>query len=129
VAETAQFLVDLVTCDRTLGATLNVCRGEEVSIHELARLVIELTRSRSAIEYDAARPSDVLRLCGDTTRLRAVLGKSPSISIREGLTRTIEWFRDNVTLTQALIDSLQVANWTQQDAEDWLRPFVPGVEA
>ena len=121
VGETAEFMVDMMTCAPAAGQTLNICRGDEISMRELARLVIELSGARSAIEFRAGRPSDVLRLSGDNTRLRNLLGRVPMIPLRDGLVRTIAWFRDNVPCTQALLDSLKAENWMQVPAEPWMK--------
>jgi UDP-glucose 4-epimerase len=126
VTETARILAELVACDAAEGSTLNVCRGEEVSVIDIARLVIELTGTAAGIEHRPGRPSDVLRLYGDASKLRAVLGGAPVISIREGLARTLAWFRENVSVTRTLLDSLQGENWLQAQAEDWLRHAARG---
>jgi len=120
VSETADLLIELAASARTAGATVNVCRGEEVSILDIARLVIELVGTPSVIERRAARPSDVLRLVGDASRLRELLGRVPAISIREGLRRTIPWYREQVPLSPQLLDSLTPENWTQVPAEEWM---------
>lgn len=120
VEETATFLVRLLEADQALGETFNVCRGEEVSISEIARLICEVAGAKVVPEYRSSRPSDVLRLYGDPSKLRFVLGNSPSMSIREGLERTVEWFRHNVPVTEKLIASLRSENWEEVEGESWL---------
>lgn len=121
VSETAEFLVRLMACPEAVGKTVNLCHGQEVSILEIARLVLELTGSKSRLEHLPGRPSDVLRLFGDNSRLRAMLGAVPSIGIAEGLQRTVDWFRENVQVTPEVLDSMSAFNWTGQEAEGWLR--------
>jgi UDP-glucose 4-epimerase len=127
VTETAEFLVRLLECDDAAGRAFNVCRGEEVSIREVARMVRDLTGAKAEIVHLPGRPSDVLRLCGDPNRLRRQLGSAPSVSIGEGLRRTIDWFRSNVPLTPALLASLEVSTWTRDSAEPWLGKVCPRV--
>ena len=122
VSETSDFLLRLMECDGTVGGTYNVCRGQEVSIREIAELIAELSGSKTEIRALPSRPGDVLRLCGDPTRLRAVLGDSPRISIREGLARTLDWFRENVPLSDDVLASLGPENWTGLESEFWMRP-------
>jgi UDP-glucose 4-epimerase len=121
VAETVDFLVRLLECDRALGETYNVCHGEEVSIRELALLVRELTGSRSRIEHVAARPSDVTRLCGDPARLRELLGGSPAVSIRQGLARTIAWFGERVGRGAGRPALPVESSWACETIEPWLQ--------
>jgi UDP-glucose 4-epimerase len=118
VTETAEYLVRLAECPEAAGGTFNVCRGEEVSVRDLAHLIVEITDSKSAIHHLPGRPSDVLRLFGDPTRLRQLLGSGPEVDIREGLARTVEWFRSHVAAGEAR--SLAVASWRGAAAEPWL---------
>jgi UDP-glucose 4-epimerase len=120
VGETADFLCRLLFCDKAVGGTFNLCRGQEVSIARLAELILELTGSASAIKRLPGRPNDVLRLFGDPSRLRSVLGESPNVDIREGLKRTVQWFRENVRLTPEVLDSMADANWDGSAPEPWL---------
>lgn len=120
VAETADYLVRIAECEAAAGQTLNLCRGEEVSILEIASLVADLTGLGLEPVRLPGRPSDVLRLCGDPSRLRSLLGDSPAVSIREGLARTVEWFKANVEITPELLESMQPMNWEQAESEAWL---------
>ncbi len=121
VAETVDCLVRLTECDAAAGGTFNVCRGEEVSVAELAELICDLTGRRSRVERLPGRPGDVLRLFGDPSRLRGLLGDSPSISIREGLEKTVAWFRDHVPSDARTLAALEVNTWAAAPAEDWLQ--------
>lgn len=120
VTETVDFMVRLMECDGAEGQILNICRGEETSILQIASLVAELTNLGVPPVHLSQRPSDVLRLWGDNSRLKAQLGAAPTISISEGLRMTIDWFRHNVKITQELVESLQVRNW-EIEAEPWLQ--------
>jgi UDP-glucose 4-epimerase len=120
VEETVDYLVRLMGCDAALGEVVNVCRGQEVSILELAQHIRELTGRQSEIVHLPGRPSDVLRLFGDPTRLERLLGSAPSISITEGLSRTIEWFRHHVPLNRDVLASLEVNTWMHHTPETWM---------
>lgn len=118
--ETAQYLEALMAEPSAAGQTYNICRGEEVSIRDIAARVSALTGLRAAPVYLPPRPNDVLRLYGDPSRLRRALGGAPSIGIGEGLERTVEWFRRHVPVTESVIASLQDENWTGVTREPWL---------
>ena len=119
VTETADFLVRLLESPLTSGNTYNVCLGQEVTIREVAENILAQTASVSPLVYLPTRPSDVLRLCGDPTRLRQTLHSSPSISLAEGLEQTISWFREHIALTPEILRNLASNNW-QGDSESWI---------
>jgi UDP-glucose 4-epimerase len=120
VSETADFLVRLLESDRASGGTFNICRGEEISIAQIADLIINLVNPSLVPKFLPGRPSDVLRLCGDPTRLRQVLGSSPNISIQAGLAETVAWFRQHVPLTPEVLADLQPRNWHTVKPEPWI---------
>ncbi len=79
------------------GRTFNAGSGKEISIGALAEKIGALLGVAPEIETEDERrrpaASEVERLVADSTRARADLGWEPSVSLSEGLTRTIEWFR------------------------------------
>ena len=54
------------------------------------------------VDQERLRPanSEVMRLCGDSTRIRRLTGWQPEVSLEEGLRRTIEWFTEPDTLAR-----------------------------
>jgi UDP-glucose 4-epimerase len=120
VSETADILIQMMESDACLGQTINVCRGEEVSVRELASAIIALTGSRSEIQAFPGRPADVLRQCGDPARLQRTLGRTPSLPLREGLRRTIDWYREAIVLDEKTLRTLTAQNWLGATREDWL---------
>lgn len=75
---------------------LNIGSGQEVSIKELAKLVCEVVGFKGGIEFDATKPDGTPRKLVDTTKLNQ-LGWKSSISLREGLESTYEWFLTNTS--------------------------------
>lgn len=72
---------------------VNIGNPEEYRVIDLARIIIELTESKSQIVF-APRPVDDPNVRRpDITRAREVLGWEPTVPLREGLRRTIEYFR------------------------------------
>jgi UDP-glucuronate decarboxylase len=72
---------------------VNLGNPDEFTIEELARLVIELTGSSSRIVYQPLPADDPKQRQPDITLARTQLGWQPSIRLREGLEKTIAWFR------------------------------------
>lgn len=72
---------------------INIGNPHEVSIREFAELVLELTGSSSTIEFRSAPIGDPLVRQPDITLAKKVLGWQPTVSLDEGLRRTIDDYR------------------------------------
>jgi UDP-glucuronate decarboxylase len=72
---------------------VNLGNPDEFTILELARLVIELGGSDSKLVYEPLPEDDPVRRRPDITLARNRLGWSPRVPLREGLAKTIDWFR------------------------------------
>ncbi len=72
---------------------VNLGNSDEVTVRQVADEVIELTSSRSQIEFRPLPEDDPKLRRPDITRAREVLGWQPTIDRRTGLARTIEDFR------------------------------------
>ncbi len=77
---------------------VNIAAGEEVRICDLVKTIAELTETRSSVEIGALpyRPTEIWRMYADATRAREILGWRPQTPLREGLRRTVEWFREHL---------------------------------
>ncbi len=84
-----------------VGQVINVGSDEEVSIGELAKLMVCIAGFPSAIEYVSQEsvygPSyeDIPRRVPSTRRMQELLGVTAEVPLEEGLRRTIEWFRQD----------------------------------
>jgi len=87
-ALTAAMARDDLTCD-----VFNVCTGNATSIEDLARLIFAVYGSDPAIKYGPPRSGDIRESIGDPKRLRDVLGVPPTISVADGMRRTLDWMR------------------------------------
>ncbi len=85
--------------DKVFGEVINLGSGTEVTIEQVARKIIELTKSEAKIVFNASkvRPpkSEVQRLCADASKAKKLLGWTSEISLEEGIKRTIDWYREN----------------------------------
>ncbi len=72
---------------------VNLGNPDEFSIQELAQLVLELTGSRSKLVHEPLPADDPTQRQPDITLARKNLGWEPKVPLREGLAKTIEWFR------------------------------------
>ena len=120
VCESAEFLATLALHEASAGNVFNICRGQEVSVVELAEKICRLTGTSVTPRFLPSRPSDVLRLWGDASKLERTLGRKPILSIDEGLARTVDWFRTHVPLSDDVMQSLSQQNWEEEEAEPWM---------
>ena len=72
---------------------VNIGNAVEITMLELARLVIELTGSPSEIRFVERPTDDPAVRCPDIALARDKLGWEPLVAAEEGLRRTIDWFR------------------------------------
>jgi dTDP-glucose 4,6-dehydratase len=73
---------------------VNIGNPEEMSVLDLAQLVLDVTGSRSPITYIPRPQDDPHVRQPDITLARAVLDWEPQIPIRDGMTQTVAWFRE-----------------------------------
>jgi nucleoside-diphosphate-sugar epimerase len=94
VADVVAAVVAAGTVDVEPGTVLNVAGGHSTTMVALIDLVGELAGNPVALERHPDEPGNVARTGGSIERARAVLGWEPKASLRDGLTRQLEWHRD-----------------------------------
>ena len=71
---------------------VNIGNPQEMTVREIAELVIELSGGEGGIVYEPLPQDDPKRRCPDIRRAREALGWEPRVSAREGLKKTLDWF-------------------------------------
>ena len=74
---------------------VNIGTGVEISIRELAETIAELTGFEGEIVWDASMPNGQPRRRLDTSRAAELLGFEARTPLRDGLARTIAWYRSH----------------------------------
>ena len=74
---------------------VNLGTGDEPSIRELAELIAELTGFEGEMVWDTSMPNGQPRRSLDASRARDLFGWEPRVPLREGLERTIAWYREH----------------------------------
>jgi UDP-glucuronate decarboxylase len=82
----------LMDTPKDVTGPMNLGNPDEYTMLELAERVIELTGSRSQIVFRSLPADDPRRRKPDITLARQHLGWQPSVPLREGLKRTVEYF-------------------------------------
>lgn len=104
-----QYVDDLVEgCMRLLysghSGPMNIGNPAEIAIRDLAELVRRLVGSTSEIVHVPRPEDDPTVRQPDITLARQVLGWEPTVSLEDGLTRTVAWFRENLTAAETEIE-------------------------
>jgi len=74
---------------------VNVGSGAEISIKELVELIAELTGFKGQVIWDTTKPDGQPRRSLDTTRAEQAFRFRAQTNFREGLQRTIAWYREH----------------------------------
>ncbi len=83
----------LATLEKGDDLPVNLGNPEEVTVLELAQLIVRLAGSQSPIEFRSLPVDDPRQRRPDIARARKVLGWQPEVPLEDGLARTLEYFR------------------------------------
>lgn len=99
VADTVEGFIKAAETPKAIGEVINLGTGREISIGDLASLILKLMNRDLPVSLESIRVrpenSEVDRLCADGRKGQSILGWTPKYSLEEGLTATIEWIRQN----------------------------------
>lgn len=112
VTDTADGLMATAECDRAIGETLNLGSGTEISIGDLATKILAIMGKSLNITTDSRRTrppeSEVNRLLCDNAKAAKLLGWKPTVSLDDGLRKTIDWFSMPVNLSKYRTDEYTI---------------------
>lgn len=91
VTDTAAALIAAAQCDALLGSSINLARGQAVSILDIAKMLSKLGNSEKKPIHIESRPGDIHWLAANTTKAHKLLGDFAPTSIEEGLSKYWEW--------------------------------------
>jgi nucleoside-diphosphate-sugar epimerase len=94
VDDAVEAMLSLMTSDKAAGEIVHIGNdGEETNIGDLTKLVLRVADHFPALDVEDAPVGSVARRCPDLTKLRALTGFEPVVSLEEGVRRTFEWYR------------------------------------
>mgnify|MGYP001288765658 CR=1 FL=1 len=102
VSDTCEGFLELAESKNAIGETFNIGSGKEISIKELVNTISEIIGTNPKVECDdkRIRPalSEVDRLLCDNKKITKITKFKPKISLKEGLSKTVEWMKkpDNI---------------------------------
>lgn len=110
VKDTAQGFIDIAQSDKTIGEEINIASQQEISIGQLAQILIDQINPNARIicEEQRLRPekSEVNRLLGSNKKIKELTSWKPKYSLKEGLAETITFLRENLSKYKADIYNL-----------------------
>ena len=96
VTDTCRGFLEIALSPDTIGREVNIATGKEVTMQLTLDMIADIMGADVTWVTDPARlrpkGSEVFRLCGDNTLIESLTPWRPQVSLREGLTRTVEWF-------------------------------------
>jgi len=112
VSDTVKGIVAASESDRMIGQSVNVARGREISINDLAGIIAaKLGKTDIRPVHEAGRPGDVMRHYADVRKAKEMFGYSANIDIEDGIGRYIEWFKAQGYAYEELLKQDTVFNW------------------
>ena len=99
VEDLARGFVQLATTPGIDGELFNLGCGVDVSMRDLATKILDLMGNPVDAEFGALpdRPTEIWEMRCDATKARERVGYEPQTSLEDGLSRTIEWYREELS--------------------------------
>lgn len=112
VKDTVNGFVEIAKSENTNGQEINIATQSEISIMDLAQLLINQINPKAQIISDDIRlrpeKSEVERLLGSNKKIMELTNWKPNFSLEQGLQQTIEWFSDKNNLSRYKSDIYNV---------------------
>lgn len=104
VTDTAEGFIKAAQSPVGFGKVINIGSGREISIGQLAQIIIKTLQSTAEIVVDKSRVrpsrSEVNRLLADNRLAKETIGWEPRVSLEEGIKKTIAWVADHMNRFQ-----------------------------
>ena len=102
ISDICSGFIHLAECDKAVGKTVNIGSGSEIAMGDLASMIIKKINPKAKVVSEEARKrpknSEVERLICDNTLIKKLTGWKPEVTLEEGVSATIEWFRNKKNL-------------------------------
>lgn len=100
VKDTVRGFIEIAKSPLTIGEEVNIATQREVSVGELAELLIEQINPKARVVCDEERmrpeKSEVQRLLGSNEKIKRLTNWRPQYTLEEGLSETVEFFRGHL---------------------------------
>ncbi|HEX4286358.1 MAG TPA: SDR family oxidoreductase [Terracidiphilus sp.] len=92
----ANLLAAAAPAERASGQVMNTATGSRSTLNQTFSILRELTGFKGEVAYDEPRAGDIRDSLADIRRAQDLIGYRPTVDFREGLRRTVEWYRGSV---------------------------------
>ena len=82
--------------EKVAGRMMNLATGSRATLNQTFAILRELTGYKGEPEYGASRAGDIRDSLADIGEARDLLGYEPRVDFREGLRRTVEWYKSGM---------------------------------
>jgi nucleoside-diphosphate-sugar epimerase len=89
----ANLLAAAAPADQVSGRVMNVATGVRITLNEVVEVLREITGYDGPVAYAAERAGDIKNSLADISLAEELIGYRPSVNFRDGLVRTVEWYR------------------------------------
>lgn len=111
VTDTVDGIIRAADESKLNGHAVNIAYGQEISINQIAHIVIKLLRSKTGAIHRSFRPHDVRRHFADTTVAKRILNFKPKIDIEKGIWLYIKHLEENKVNFKKALNDLPEKNW------------------
>ena len=86
---------------------VNIGLGKGYSLKEILKTILEVDGyANAAITYDPSKPSTIPVRLVDSSKSESALGFKPATSLREGLKKTVQWYRESRNLPRSVTSTV-----------------------
>ncbi|MBE0536579.1 MAG: SDR family oxidoreductase [Phycisphaerae bacterium] len=80
----------------TRGEVVNIACGDRITINAIVQLINDILGTHVAPRYEPGRSGDVKHSLADIRLARDLIGYTPIVTFQEGLSKAVDWYRDNL---------------------------------
>ncbi len=94
VEDCSDFIYKASECDSCIGEILNAGTGEDISINELAKIIIKYENKIEHVKHHHPQ-SEIMKLVCDYSKAKKLLGWEPKVSLEEGIKKLEKWIKES----------------------------------
>jgi len=113
ISDTVNGIVKAAQEDKLLGDVVNIARGEEASVLNIAKNICKITGLPFSPITKPSRPNDVARHFANIRKAKTMLSFNPQINITTGIKRYMIWLQTTYPDPSKLLKLIPLTNWRE----------------